>query len=521
MNKDVRDLLCETSLTPSLAFLAAYAICYSNNWYIYSESGRYLAVAILLIAALLLSAVIWGAKRFVIRFFPVWSPGAKTLAADLMILLFSSWVLTLLLRTSLPWWFFSKFAWTMLVFAAFGCLYFFKQKLLNGFLLILIMTSSALTLFSILLDPTELPGGRDEKITLQMTPNIYLFILESYHGLEVLKNVYGIDTTDIEDSMEEMRFKIYRGTYSNSPYTLRTLVDLFAMRPLRELQIGNGDVRTALRAVIGGSRDNFLFKTLHKNEYFIESRYLNSQDYYFNVQGPYLDRSDKVSDVVYDVLKPLTDICEKFEKLPPLLADMGIFKQKQKHYSLEQTLTEVLDSRNGNEPYFCVIKTGALHTPSDVSYTWEKRDEWLASKRYNNAFEQSFTELKQGLRRIVAADPNAIILLTGDHGSQVYSKFLNGVGSNEELADRCAKNGITIKDLADDYFNVFFAVRWSGENKDISAGLPMSPLNYFWHVFAAINNDPAILGHRSQSYSVNRGFVFVVDGKINESLLNQ
>jgi hypothetical protein len=71
-----------------------------------------------------------------------------------------------------------------------------------------------------------------------------------------------------------------------------------------------------------------------------------------------------------------------------------------------------------------------------------------------------------------------------------------------------------LESLAKDLFGIFMAVRMPGGRKDIAYGFHMSPVNLFRHVFAALNEDPAMLHDRAPSESKFRGVTLARDGKV-------
>ena len=72
-----------------------------------------------------------------------------------------------------------------------------------------------------------------------------------------------------------------------------------------------------------------------------------------------------------------------------------------------------------------------------------------------------------------------------------------------------------MESLADDRFNVIFAVRIPGYTGDFSHGFAMSTVNVFRHLLAAINDDPALLEDRQPNLSLYEGVLpLVLEGKI-------
>lgn len=352
---------------------------------------------------------------------------------------------------------------------------------------------------------------------LKSKPNIYLFILESYHSLDVMQEVYGIDVAPLQQFMSINDFVIYPDTYSNSPFTLASICDLFSMEHFDSIERGNMDVNQEVRNLIGGAEWNTLFKTLKLNGYYTESLYLENQSYYLSNRGPYLDKFDLVFSSEFDrLLQPLYLISDGLHDKAA-----KFFKHSNKT-SLTDAVSHSLASRPSDQPYFVTIKTGAEHAPSLGGYTWENTADWMASGNYKKWINRSLDELLPLISDIIKSDPDALIIMIGDHGAHRFREFIPPkASSDEEISELCQKRNISKQQIADDYFKVFFAIRMPDGKRDISHGFNMSHRNLFLHVFGELAQDETLVPSRRPSVSETEGWRMVIEGNALEKWVKQ
>jgi hypothetical protein len=168
-----------------------------------------------------------------------------------------------------------------------------------------------------------------------------------------------------------------------------------------------------------------------------------------------------------------------------------------------------------NNPIFVYFKGGAAHTPSDGSYTWEKKQEWLNSKSYVKSVYNGNKQLTEICNFIIKNDPQSILILVGDHGARLFRGAASPAQDKEQLYENIKQRGISVETFCNDLFGVFLAIRLpGGAEYDISQGMPMSHVNLFRHIFAYLNNDTAILETRVPSNSYYKNYILVEEGKI-------
>ncbi|MCL2075679.1 MAG: hypothetical protein FWH15_04430 [Betaproteobacteria bacterium] len=362
----------------------------------------------------------------------------------------------------------------------------------------------------------------DEHIILKNRPNIYLFLLESYHDLETMQTVYGIDTEPLQSFALSRDFFIYGNTYSNSYWTLLSMAEMFEMRLAYSMSIGNDDIMPRGRRLIGGSSDNQVYRILKENGY--RTTYLTSERpfYYINQKGIYLDDTDVDFEFGLNFrLRPLQELFPSVYclcKPIPARFDGRIDNIKPKYRNaLIDNIRSIIEKSKSEIPLFLGFKSGALHASH-----WKQKDEWVASGRYQEGIKNGNQEIFEIVDLIVDKDPSAVIVLIGDHGATRLRNIWDDAikGDIASLDALLKQRGESLDTLASDMFGMFLAIRMPGKG-DISNGLPMSHVNLFRHIFAALADDgsdpdasSAILQRRAPSESNLDGFILVRDGVV-------
>jgi hypothetical protein len=411
-------------------------------------------------------------------------------------------------------------AFSLLYFPLAACLTLFLTILyrlagplcINVLLFAWMGVASASLAYGMIFDQGEDIQYLHEKIVFQSKPNVYLFILESYQNIDVLQNVYGVDTTELEQFIKRNQFVYFSNVYSNSTTTLLSMVDIFAMQPSDHLTRGLLDGTRSVRLLIGGDANNFVNRVFKDNGYTTGSIY--STNYYMFQKGHYLDYTNiSPAEIGSHSLDPFFLINKSFVKfrgyLPTSLNSTIIIDSSYKY------IYKFLFTLDMPKPYFLVIKDddlGALHSHTD-NYTWRNAKQWIESSLYKEKFIDSQKKLLPLIDEIIAVDPSAVIILLGDHGASRYRNFFDepNISSQKEYEDRLAARDISKKDLADDFFGTFCAIRMPAFT-DISSKHVMSHRNIFRYLFAALSGDPDLLQSCEPNISRLYRYVLVKDG---------
>lgn len=354
----------------------------------------------------------------------------------------------------------------------------------------------------------------DELVHFVKKPNIYIYWLESYQDLNMLRSVFNIDVDDFEKFLLDNHFQIQEGVYSSGISTLWAMSQLYAQKRLDGTTFSSSDAMWEIRDLIGGSAHNYVYRMLKNNGYRTYLILQYAQDYYMHEKGKNLDEVAFSPTIVGRYFLPVMTFV--YPSLCELLGFTGgpngkyvYLKKDYPHDFVERIKYAISQAKAEGQPYIFSFNGGADHTAWDGSYDWKQRDEWIGGQSYQNMVRASNRDIEEILTYIIQNDPSSIILLLGDHGPYTYRSF----PVHEEKSFKEA--GITPKDFMDDYFNVFFAWRMpDGREEDLAQGMYMNNVNVLTHIFAWMAEDASLLQKRSRSESVYNRFLKADEGVI-------
>lgn len=390
--------------------------------------------------------------------------------------------------------------------------FYFGFKFINTVLFIFIVISVGTLSYSIIAAKSaELVDDPLLSLKLKNKPNIYLFILESYHNLRIQHDVYDINTEPLTNYLQRNDFVAYEDAYSNSAFTLLSMADIFLMRKYENMALGNDDARQEIRLAIGGSKDNTLYRILKNNGYTIKFLPPRPTSYYIFKKGAWLDDIDvEINHIKFSFLYPILNLNDNLQRF--------VEKRFANHAAGAGSLTDRVSRamRSGLQsrtPFFICFKGGARHTPG--RHNWkEDLTGWLAC--YRDLVRKSDEVTFNIVDSIIKNDPNSIIILIGDHGPMrfrgIWSEAENGNLADLERVIQMQQQ--TMDEVADDVFGVLVAVRMPGGRFDISLGHHICHVNLFRHIFAALNDDLTILEDKAPAYSTLSKYVLIKDGVV-------
>ncbi len=530
MNKKASSLV----LTPFLLSIALICFFWATNAHMYQPDS--LVVSFLVIAAM---AAVLAAICFAIRF--CWDKSGldRRRPARLIAGVAAGAATIILLNTVfrepivLMWpEDFGRRIFRGIVFLLIFSLFFFRLRRLTGFLNVLFLASICLSIFTAAMvflkdrRAEENLTGDDLFVAMEKTPNIYLFWLESFSEPRVIDKYYG--TSLVRDGfpgeLEKRGFQYFEGTYTNNSYTLMSMTDFFSMQLRQNREAGMLDVSPRVRKMLGGSDDNAVLKILKGNGYFTAFiTHGGPKNIHGGNRGPNLDSTDYMipAGSLHYYLRPLQELNR--HRMQWLDASRTGEHDMDGGYSgslLERVRHAMRLAKDDGKPLFVSFQGGARHTDfvsaSGEPYTWRQKEEWLPE--FRDSVESGISQAMEIIDMIVENDPDAVIILMGDHGPWRLRGIWDTVatGDLKALSARLREDNESLESLADDVFSVLLAIRVPGYDGDISQGFVMSTVNVFRHVFAAINNNPALLENRQPNLSRFVFFgdePFVVEGK--------
>lgn len=527
-----KNFLSNPALTIFLAFMLPVVFFFAQNGY-----GFYPKVILLSLGVMLLLSLLMGMGVFFIhRKCEVFFKKLPVIAQKIIIFLFCVIIVEILyfwlqfyrheiFAQEKFYDLFCFFLIPLVLFFSLACTSGFR--VMNTFLGIFILISSVSIVNQLNSDQGKIESTFPLHYSLKKRPNIYLFYQESLHSLDIQKDIYGIDSSDLKAYLKNKGFSLYEEptVYSNSSGTLSSMADTFTFTPTWNLSRGNADVYFPVRGLISGDEGNTLFRILKENNYktirlLKESIY---QGYYGTFKGKYLDDSNESTGNGFggyfvNTINSLGLLNQKVkragEKLSLYFAESSIYSST----SLETNVATALNFyKDFKEPRFFVFKGGATHTVAgSYKYSPAAMKEWI--ELYREAVAKGNKKLRSICDMIIENDPGALIIMIGDHGAWRFRGADQGAKSIAEMKENLKKQNISWKDFCEDKFSVFLSIRLPyGEMKDISHGLRMSQVNLFRHVFSYLNDDKDILSTRVPTDSYMGSFKLMSDGQIIEN----
>lgn len=318
-------------------------------------------------------------------------------------------------------------------------------------------------------------------------PNIYLLTYDSYVVNETMKQ-YGIDNSAQELFLEKNGFKIYRKAYSVAGNTLSTMGRVLNMSSNPPIQ------------PLGG--ENLVYSTLQKIGYKVgiivphgPSYFGNktpATDFYFpiNSQNGYelIFNSIMEGEFRFDAEITYSDI---------RLKDFITEKRKFMGWTYN--------------PQFIYTHTGPGHSQNSGQCLSNEKP------RFKKRLEKANIEMKRDVEKIINNDPNAIIIVNGDHGPKLTGNctILNNFKKKEEISR------LDIQDR----FGTFLAIRWPDTYKVYDENLTVLQ-DIFPAIFATLYRDKKIFNilkvnpltandqvHRTSGVGIDNG---IIKGGIND-----
>lgn len=316
-------------------------------------------------------------------------------------------------------------------------------------------------------------------VRLRATPDIYFVVLEAYHGPGWLQEFYGTDNRPFLDELEALGFHIYSNVHANYQATLASLHATFSMRHhFHAISTGDAD-STRTRALIAGADYNPVLSVLKANGYRV--KYL--------LGNHYLCLPEQAEETI-DAMVPGES--GDFAPLLSIVWPHGPFDENATMDGYrEMLLDHAAAPRAGGPPRFVFLKTGLAHTPRGPHDPEEWKQTYLALLEEENRFLSAFCA------DLAERNPDAVVLLMGDHGAWGYaSRWWSGASDpNEYFREEGLDPVAAARDLAD----IFLAIRLG---KDPAPPLPVrSPVNLFRELFRHLGGDAHLAVPRAEDDS--------------------
>ena len=310
-------------------------------------------------------------------------------------------------------------------------------------------------------------------------PGIYLLVYDSYVVNETML-AHGIDNQLQEQYIVDLGFKIYPQTYSIGGSSLSSM-----SRVLNSSKSYYGNSRKAVSGdgVVQLMLDGFGYKTFG----------VFYSNFFFRGIFPGYDYS-------YPDITSSVSILTKAIFLGEFRFDIDFDKVSRKQFIHEK---HNIFSEDITDPKF-IYSHSNLPGHSQNSGRCLLNEVELYKEKLTTANE----EMRQDVELIIENDPNAIVIVAGDHGPYL-TKNCAGTGDDYELTEI---NRLDIQDR----LGTFLAIRWpTADFEDYDEITILQDV--FPAIFAYMFADPGILESRVEPINIDRTLVsgaLVIDGMI-------
>jgi hypothetical protein len=312
------------------------------------------------------------------------------------------------------------------------------------------------------------------------TPGIYLLIYDSYVASETMAG-YGIDNRPHEEYLEETGFTLYPNTYSMAAGSLKTMSRVLNASPDYILD------REGRAAVSGGGTVLQLLKG-----YGYETYGVFPSDFYFRGTVPSYDYSfPRPGSSAGLLIGAIFEGEFRFDIGFDDVSGDEFIQEKERFFSSPSTHPRFVYSHSTSPGHSQVSTCG----PDEVQ---EFRRDVVEANR----------EMRHDIQTVLDSDPNAIIVVAGDHGPRL-TKNCEGTAEAYDLSE------VSRLDIQD-RFGAFLAIRWP--SPDFEAYDEITVLqDLFPAVFAYMFKDTGLLQARPDPETIDSWMTsgaMVVDGVI-------
>lgn len=319
------------------------------------------------------------------------------------------------------------------------------------------------------------------EIQLKHKPNIYYLLCESMNSLDIAEKIYGLNSNTADEFklyLKDNGFYVPDYIYTNGSHTLKTLQNVYLMTDYIGGDLGFFDGSTSVRPMLAGDTNNRLLKILKDNGYYTSSYMCEGM--FSAPKGVYLD--------YFDIDKPNITSFEPLLDSSKILRDYIFnFLPIQPENNIEIDAEKIIDEyfkKEPPKPHFMMFRVKYTnHTGKEEAeaFTVKSRKDWIQSNVYLNGYYKEISALKYLTSKILKNDPNAIIIMLGDHGAHLYrTKAKN----KRDLIKFLKETEITYSEFINDKFKVFAAVRIPQKYKQLEH--KFSPGNIFPIIFSLI-----------------------------------
>ena len=314
------------------------------------------------------------------------------------------------------------------------------------------------------------PANKKADIPFTEHPNIYCFYLESVHSEKAIQELYHSDAgQDIRLFLEKYGYRVYPEANATMDWTIVSRISLMEHRIPWDYK-DRGFIRSP-----------WALRILRENGYRIKLFDVDNTAY---VLGDYTDAADFCS---FELPR---FILRCFRLMTPLFAQSRAFRWlvggrdpgatepmgKTAYFTL---LRENIRDAGAATPQFSLIRFGAPHT-AYYKNTWLEPANWPDT--YLKGYAQAMSHLKTLVEDIHTHDPEACVVIVGDHGAHSLDKAW--IHHNTPM-DGIAAHAVPLEKLYLDLFSVLCAVKWPSRGEP--EGFSPVHINLFVWIFLSLS----------------------------------
>lgn len=267
-------------------------------------------------------------------------------------------------------------------------------------------------------------------------PNVYIIVYDGTPNLQELEKLQ-VDGAELKEILTENNFKIYDNTYSISQVSLTSMSSTYNISlPINDANIiwqANGGLAAG-------------FEAFRKNGYRVESiqqSFMTGAYQYFDVNLPPREFSlVEKGDFLYFLFKAIFAGEFQFEDIISAGGDLSIHKKEVLESGAQRRVVVIHNYYPGHSQ----LSGACLPNQKEI---------------YETRFAMARDMLREDLARIKTHDPNAIIVVMGDHGP-----YLTG-----DCTSLAKNNPLTVtEEEVFDRFSTLMAIYWPDKEKGAKYG---------------------------------------------------
>lgn len=475
----------ETLLLKLLPIIAVALVCAMPPFYLFCKnaysvvlSDIFLPMAVFVAAGLALFFVLWAIIK---------NRYLAGLIASLLMFLFLNFNLARLLG-DIIWWYRPVIAglivWVVVAVAGVTALIIISKKhreLLIALVVVLCVVLGAQVLFNTISAVPDIyaritdkqyqadPGSAEHE---SYKPNIYYIIMDEYAPPEMLEKYYGVDNYAFYDYLESLGFNVAHHSYNNSFMTMQVLTDNFSL----DYASTDKFLTTKEQQLVSIIHNAPLYSVLENLDY--ELWQASSMPYLFPLnslipRSEFLFQAGHAQENGTNTVETLLDNTMLYPIVDRLLywiAD-GRYPLTVALEYLDDTDAYVSEGNTFILSYICAPHTPFVYDADGNINDFDQWANWTDTKYYVGQYEYMTERISAVLEKIIAADPDCIIILQSDH-------------SVRNIEIRPMRQDFEIDE--NDQRNFFSALYYHGEIVDIEG---MSAVNVMRYVVSSVGGD--------------------------------